>query len=79
MIPPHVKRINPLSCREDFPNGVTSGQLVNLTIQFFNTEPRVMEKLKHVLDQHKVKYYTVRKGYPFSCSQPGWHLPNQSV
>jgi hypothetical protein len=42
---------------------VTSGQLVNLTIQFFNTEPRVMEKLKLVLDQHKVKYYTVRKGY----------------
>jgi hypothetical protein len=54
-----------ISCRDNFPTGVTSSQLVNLTIQFFNTEPRVMEKLRHILEQNKVSsrvYSTVKQG-----------------
>ena len=42
-------------CRENFPSGVTSSRLVSLTIQFFNTEPRVMEKLRVILHQNKVR------------------------
>jgi hypothetical protein len=43
------------SYRESFPEGVSCSLLVNLTIEFFNTEPSVKEKLANYSQKMSLK------------------------
>ena len=44
-----------VSYRESFPEGVSCSLLVDLTIEFFNTEPSVKDKLDKYMEKMSLK------------------------